>query len=409
MTIELKPHQKEIVDMNPERALVSDMVGSGKTIIGIFLANKNCKTCLVVTLKDNVAKWERDVQSFSEGKCKFVIMSKENFKKNSLTLEPTSGIIVDEAHTFAGAKSQLSKALASYLKKHNIKYRYLMSGTPVTSNWLSVYVLANHLGHNLNYYKFLRMFFYEVKIGRRSVWKPNPHKEAQLQDLVRKLSMGRMVRMEDIAEVPEQKFVTEYFNTTEEQNEAIKNLEDFEHIVRFTKIHQIEQGTLAGSEYEAPQSFQCLKNFRIWELAKDNSKVAVFCRYNHQISVLKDYLKDLGKPIFIINGESKNRDATVQAAEKAPEAIVLVNSAVGTGWEMPSVGVIVFASLSFSFIDHEQSKGRFLRINRLKPNVFYYLVTKGSEGSVDSDVYDCIMSKQNFYIELYKKNETNTR
>ncbi len=401
MTIVLKPHQQEIVDLAPERALIPDGTGTGKTMIGIALADKLCKTCLVVTIKDNVEKWDREIKAHSNGSCVFLVMSKETFKK--YVQEPIQlwdGVIWDECHHVAGAKSQLSKTFAKWLKTNDIKYRWLMSATPVTANWMSVYILANHLGHNMNYYKFRRMFFYEMKMGGRSVWKPNPFKEAKLQELVRHLALGRMIRMEDIAVVPDQRTITEYFNLTPEQKTAIENLNDPEHIVRWTKTHQIENGTLKGNEYEPSKTYQCLKNFRIWEIAREHKKVAIFVRYNHQIDYIKDSLRDLKRPFFIINGENKERDITVRAAEAVTEAIVIVNTACSAGYELPSIGTVIFVSLSFSYLDYEQSKGRFLRVNKLKPNTFYHLVTKGG---VDEGVYDCIQGKRDFYIELFKK------
>lgn len=421
MKIELKSHQQEIVDMNPERALIPDGTGTGKTLIGISLADNNCKVCLVVTIKDNVEKWKREIHEFSNNNCRYIVISKENFKKMyfdgdfDLQPNPIDGVIVDECHFFAGKPatkkknkegelvfngSQMSLALAKWVQEKNIRYRWLMSATPVTANWLSVFVLANHLGNNLNYYKFMRMFFYEIQMGRRRVWKQNPHKEGELQRIVRRLALGRMVTMEDIVEVPEQKMIVEYFHLTPEQKAAIENLQDPEHIVRFTKQDQIESGTLAGNEYEPAKSFQCLKNFRIWELCQKNTKIAIFARYNHQLNVLKEYLRDLNKPIFIINGENQNRDTTVQAVEKATDCIVLINTATATGYELPSIHVIVFASLSFDFIHLTQAMGRFLRVNRLAPKTYYHLVTKGG---VNEAVYDCIKNKESFYIELYKK------
>ncbi len=407
-TIELKPHQEEIVEMNPPRALIPDKTGTGKTIIGIALADKNCKRCLVVTIKDNVEKWENEIIKYSSNPEIYAVVSKETFKKyyNELPvyvgvkITNFDGVIWDECHHVAGAKSQLSKAFAKWLKTNDIKYRWLMSATPLTANWLSIQVLANHLGHNINYYKFMRTFFYEIKMGGRMVWKQNPKKEGQLQELIKRLALGRMVTMDDIAKVPEQKNITEYFHMTPQQKEAIVGLMDSDYIVRWTKTHQIENGTLKGNEYEPAKTFQCFKSFRIWELARAHPKIAIFCRYNAQIEMIKNDLSREGYRIYVINGANQDRHSTVQAIEADERCVVLINTACGTGYELPSIGVIVFASLSFSYLDYEQSRGRFLRVNKLKENTYYHLVTKGG---VDEDVYDCIMDKKDFYIKLYDR------
>lgn len=398
--MQLKPHQKEIVDLNPSRALIPDGTGTGKTIIGIALADKNCNTCLVVTLKDNVKKWEREIKEFSSKPSIYTVMSKENFKKNVHTLPYFDGVIGDECHTLAGMKSQLSKLFRYYLKKHDTPYRWLMSATPITANWLSVFVLANHLGADLNYYRFMRTFFHEVHMGGRKVWKENKRKEEQLIEYVRRLARGRMIRMHDIEDVPEQKMVTEYFELTPEQEKAIEELNNTEHIVRWTKTHTIENGCLVGNEYEPAKIFPSLKIDRIKELASQNNKIAIFARYNYQLVAIKKALLPLDREIFVINGETKDRDDVVQQIEKTEKCIALINTSCSAGYELPSIGVIVYASLSFSYLDYDQSMGRFLRINKLKPNIYYHLVVRGG---VDEGVFDCIMNKKDFYVELFNK------
>jgi hypothetical protein len=60
---------------------------------------------------------------------------------------------------------------------------------------------------------------------------------------------------------------------------------------------------------------------------------------------------------------------------------------------------MVFASLSFSYVDYKQACGRILRINNLQENTYIHLVAEG----VDQDVYNCIQNKQDFTIKIYEK------
>jgi predicted helicase len=113
---------------------------------------------------------------------------------------------------------------------------------------------------------------------------------------------------------------------------------------------------------------------------------------------------DIKKNVYMINGSVKNRDEITQQIEKDDECIVVINAACSEGYELPSIGTIIFASLSFSYKDYKQALGRFLRINKLKKNVYIHLVTAGS---VDEGVYNAIMKKQDFDIEIYA-NENRT-
>jgi len=89
----------------------------------------------------------------------------------------------------------------------------------------------------------------------------------------------------------------------------------------------------------------------------------------------------------------------VQDIGTVDEAIVLINASCSEGYELPSIGVILFASLSFSYKDYKQMLGRFLRINALKKNVYIHLISEG----VDTEVYKSIMNKQDFDIAIYSK------
>jgi hypothetical protein len=57
-------------------------------------------------------------------------------------------IVVHNCHYFFGIKSQMSKALAYYNKKHSTKYLYLATATPYLSTPMNIYVAGKLLGAN---------------------------------------------------------------------------------------------------------------------------------------------------------------------------------------------------------------------------------------------------------------------
>ena len=174
-------------------------------------------------------------------------------------------------------------------------------------------------------------------------------------------------------------------------------------ITRFTKTHGIENGILYSDGYSKDQTFPSLKHDRLDILVQETSKIAIVCRYTAQLQALKDRYTHLQRPIFIIDGMNPDRAQTVIDADASPECIVLIQAQCSEGYELPSISVCVFLSLSFSHVDHLQMKARFLRINRLKENTYYYLISKG----VDKAVYDCIQSKKDFRISLFAKDTSN--
>jgi superfamily II DNA or RNA helicase len=408
----LYPHQQKVIDDNPARHLLAHGTGTGKTITSLALAWKNCTSFIVVCPKALVPKWERDILNyakahFTEKPIAWKVLSKENFKVQYKTLPVFDGVIVDEAHYFAGSKSQLSKALYSYMKKHDIKYRWLLTATPYLSTPMNIYVLAKHLGYDWDYWAFQRRFFTEVRLGHRTVPMIKKGIEQELAALVREI--GSTIDMEGAVElhpalgkVPDQVFKAEFFPLTKGQKKAISELSDDLFITRWTHAHCIENGFLYGDGYTETQTFESKKLRYLYDLVDNHKKVAVFCRYSHQLELLAKDIEAFGDhEVFIIDGSSTGveRDQIVRNADTAESAVILIQSQCSAGYELPSFDTIVFMSLSFSYVDYEQACGRFLRINRLKKNTYYHLVSNG----VDKDVYDSIMKKQDFSLAIYDK------
>lgn len=408
--INLYPHQEEIVQLNIPKWGLWFRTGVGKTITAIALAEKNLKSCLVICPKMLKPMWSREINKHSSA-CNYTIITKEEFRAQTTILPRYEGIIADEGHYFAGEKSQLSKRLMWYTKKHDIKYLWMCTATPMLSTPMSVYVLAKQMGHDWNYWGFRKKFYYEVRMGHRMIMKPRACMESELVSLLKKIgsvvdldtavekSEQSVHNLPKLSKVPEQTFETEYFELTDEQKKAIAELSEPQFITRWTKTSCIENGLLYSDGYNEDQTFPCKKTDRIIELCEENDKIAVFCRYNKQIDYLNNLLTGSGKMVYLIRGDVKDRDSVVSAVDKDEKCIVLIQSDTAEGYELPSIRTIVFASLSFSYKNLTQGIGRFLRINKMAPNRYIYLVSNG----VDKEVYDCLMRKEDFYIELHAK------
>lgn len=398
-------HQKRLIHHNPAKSLLCWDTGTGKTIGAIEWAqhDPNRHKVLIICPKALKANWNREVKSHGR-RCDWLVKTKEEFRRDWKKLIPYHDtVIVDEAHYFAGMKSQMSKNLYNYLRSHSVPYRLFLTATPYMSTPWNIYTLARHLGHEWNYIDFRLEFFQEVHMGARVVPVVRKGIESKIASLVAEI--GDVVRLDECADVPDQVFHVEQFDVTRAQQKMIDDIQEINPIVKYTRQHQIENGTLKSDGYTKDEIFSCDKNDRLIELAEENDKIAIVCRYNLQIEAIHRALKKLDKPIYIIQGKTKNRDELTREAERADKTIVLINASCSEGYELPSISKIIFASLSFSYKDYKQMLGRFLRINRLKKNAYIHLVT--TDG-VDKAVYDAIMRKQDFNIEIYAKTRTNT-
>ncbi len=396
--MELFKHQKDFLDQAPDKRLLCWDTGTGKTFTAIKWAD-GLDFKLVICPKALKENWRRNIENYSVTPELYTVLSKEEFKKVCKSLRIFGKVIVDEAHHFAGMKSALSKNLYWYLKKHNVPNVLFLTATPYRSSPWDIYILARHLGLNWNYMDFRSRYFEEKYVAyRRTVFVPREGVEKDIAELVKRFS--DVVKLEDCVDVPEQTFETEFFALSSEQSAAKAVLTDINPIVRYTKNHEIENGFLMGDGYEENKDFECLKHDRLMELAESTPKIAIVARYNYQLDLIARVLGHLKRPIFIINGENKHRDRDIQEIDKLDKCIVLIQAACSEGYELPSIGLMVFASLDFSYVNYKQMCGRILRINKLKKNVYLHLVSSG----IDAEVHKAVMKKQDFDMSIYARN-----
>lgn len=400
--VNLYAHQQKMVDKSPDKHLLAFSTGTGKTITAISLVNgkEDCDAVLVVCPKTNVVQWAREIEKYVAEGMYVSVMSKEEFKKQVKYLDRYDAVIVDEAHYFAGMTSQLAKSLFWYMKKWDIKYRYLCTATPYLSSPLNIFTLAKHLGYDWNYVNFKHKFFYEINMGGRVIPQLRPDMEGEVAKLVQLI--GTTVDMKEVAIVPEQSHDMELITLTEEQSAAIGEVFDPQFIVRWTKKHQIENGFQYMGKFNKDgllETYENNKVARLVELARTEPKIIIVCRYKAQIQYYADKIgrKLDEKPIYILDGNTKDKQSCIDGANSEKTCVLLVQASCSAGYELPTFRTMVFASMSFSYVDYKQMIGRNLRINHLEENKYLHLVAEG----VDMDVYKCIMKKEDFSMAIY--------
>lgn len=405
----LYKHQQQFVDAGYDKHLLAWPCGSGKSLAAMVACIKGGGSTLIVCPKSLVDNWPTEVKnSISEcykGKVQVIetgILSKENFKKTIRTTPRHENLILDEGHYFSGYKSQMYKSVLWYINNRKPKRIYILTATPYLSTPFNIMCYGQLLGRKFGWgwWDFKIKFFDDVRMGNRTVPVLKKGMEGEIAKLV--ASLGTTYVMEDLFDVPEQIYQKEYFDLSKEQKDTIKDIVDFLPVVRFTKIHQIESGTLK-MDYEQDKELSCEKTKRVIELCGEHKKIAVVARYNAQLSMYKRLLHEKfpGRNIYLINGQNDHRQEDVDRINGADDGIVLINAACSEGYNLWSVPVMIFTSMNFSFKDTEQLKGRILRANKLKKNLYIFLLTKGK--SVDAGVYQSYLEKRDFDCEIFAR------
>lgn len=419
----LYDHQKKIIAEDPKYTGLWLGTGTGKTLTALLLARGNILVICPKTQKEDQT-WERQMKKIvKEMPCEYwwintvpnimKVVSKEEFKRDHTMIERFDTIIADEAHTALGAtpniryvkkqpipkNSQIFDALQEFVKRTNPERLYLCTAT-IIKNPMTVWAAGTLLGMKWNWYEWRDVFYTKLPMPGREVWAPKKDSATKdrLAAAVRRI--GHVGRLEDFMDVPDQTFRTVHVDLTEAQRNRIKYLplEFPDPIVLCGKKHQVENGVLAGNEFEAPETFQNEKVSKILDLALEFSKMIVFAKYTAQIEAIRSAVERFGRKVFVLSGDTKDRGKLILEASTSQEYVFIAQAQISAGWELPECPVMVFASKTYSFVDHDQALGRIQRANNIKKNLYISLVVKNG---VDDAVEKCIANKCDFNERIY--------
>lgn len=416
----MKPYsyQAKIIDEKPLKTGLWLGCGTGKTFIGLALSYRNVLVVTPKTIRDDQV-WERQLEKM--GGCEATnitflkVISKEEFRRDADILPKFDTLILDESHTICGLTantksrqrvqypkaSQTFEAAQRYIERTSPERVYLCSATPI-KNPMSVLAAAWLLGRKWDFYHWRETFMVKLRMpGRMEVWAAK--KDIATKDRLAKAvqSLGYTGRLSEFTDVPEQTHVVKHIPLTGDQEKTLKTLPSLypDAIVLVGKKHQVEQGVLTGDEFSKSQTFETGKVDAILDLCEEYEKVLVFAKYTAQIEFLEQALKKIGRPVYVLSGKTKDRGALIREAEESESCIVICQSQISAGYELPSFRCTVFASESWSYVDHEQSLGRTLRMNRLEKNLYVYLVS----GTIDKAVREALTTKKDFSERVFLK------
>lgn len=400
----LYDHQKQILKRNPKKHGLFWPTGTGKTLALIKLAEKNAKNILIVCPKSIKENWSREITKWaSDNKQQWKVITKEEFRRDweTLSLESWDGLIIDEAHSLCGYKSQLFKNAQKYLKKAELNCIYVATATPYTSTPFSVYCLEILLGRYANWREYRYKYFDDVWMGSRSIPKVRQDARFALAKIINKI--GSVIKREECLDLPDKIYLKEYFKLSTEQKKAIKSLKQnplsSSHIAYWTAMHRIGGGTYKNDMGDV----EYLKNEklkRLIELAKEHKKLVVFSRYNAELDMIKKELEKEKIQAKIINGKTENRQELFDWGNKSKEAVLLIQSAICEGFELTHFNITVFYSNDFSLKNRIQGEGRTNRTSSINEKSVYidFIV----DNDVDEGVIKCIENKMDFHIEMFK-------
>lgn len=370
------PHQARFVDDNPARTILAWEMRVGKTLpAAVWIDRKEqAGRTFIITPKQNKKDWEKM-------NTKATVLTKEEFKKTDLG-KPTA-IVVDESHYFASAlfirkgkgRSQLSEKLYKLVKDNPEMHVLLLTATPIRQDAWSLHTLLCYIGEYYDWKAWRKEFFdlTHVPYLEYPIWLPQKDWRIRIRPYLERHC--NIVSLRDIVDdLPPMPPVfikikhPKYEMPTDE-------------VVTWVHEHQYEQ----TDKYK-----------EILQLGY--RKAIVVAHYTAQIDELKKHLEK-ERPVFVLDGRTKDADAVKRAAQEADDCYFIVQSSMGFGFDGWMFSAIIFASMSHSCLNHTQMLGRMRHLEHLHTVTPYYLIG----GRWDKRIYDTIEKGEDFNPHTYER------
>jgi len=423
--MKLYSHQEKIIKEDKKKCGLFLGTGASKTRIALELAEG--KTLVICPKQQREDKtWQRENKKWKTNK-DLTVISKEDLRKSWAKLPYYDTVIIDECHNNLGVMpayvqrkhvqypktSQIFEATQNFLKKHPPKRLYLLSATPVPKP-MSLWAIGILFGQDWDFNQFREIYYTEIRIGLRRVWIPKKGDaiKQRLANLVQKL--GYTGGLNDFFDVPEQSHKVVEIELTTEQNKAIKDMmyTEADPLVRRARLRTIENGVLYGKKVETIDNktdqmsddtkiYKSNKIDYILERAMEFPKLLIFANYTAQILEIEKALKAEGYNVSTLTGQTKDRTFIKKVNDSPEPHIIIAQSSISAGYELPSFPCVIYASKSWRFVDLHQSFGRVLRANHLKKNLYIHLVVKGGP---DEDCHKTVMSGSDF-VEMVNRHD----
>jgi superfamily II DNA or RNA helicase len=434
---DMRPYQKEGFDFlchltrNHLGGILADDMGLGKTLQTLaWLAwlkeqySKDPKPALVICPASVLHNWRREAEKFTPG-LKVLVLESGNARHNlrkqipqhdlivtnyallrrdleALGKFPFRAVILDEAQFIKNPAAQVTQSV----KELKADQRLALTGTPLENRLLDLWSIADfiqpgYLGTQEHFHET-----YEPKVEgegaegitqlriarRRLSAKLRPLMIRRLKQQVAKDLPDRIEERRDceLGEAQRKLYLAELRRSREQISQIVAekgiNKSKMHVLAALTRLRQICcHPILVGNDTHSGKTetlFELLE-----PLLAQNHKVLLFSQFVQMLKILEAECKTRQIPTHILTGETKERQAVVQAFQNDPNPGVFLLSlrAAGTGLNLTTASYVVLYDPWWNPAVEAQAIDRSHRIGQTRTVNAYRLI---SPGTVEEKIWD---------------------
>ena len=455
-------HQLEGIEMgkrNPDCALLFEM-GTGKTRTALEILrarmneNKKILRTLIIGPAAVLYNWRNEIEKYTKiplekvfvldgsvadrikmirvlPKDSIFITNYEGFAnpklKEIFSFHPPEFLILDEAHRVKGVSAMRTKALIAISDAMNnlpVKYRMMLTGTPVLNNELDLFAQYRILdgGKRLgkNFFQFRAQFFedknrYMPKHSHFPKWVPKSSSREQLKAKIGEISMH--ASKDECLDLPPLVRVSVPVEMSAEQKKAYNDMKkEFLAfcdkgvavaqlaITKALRMQQILSGFLKLDDgqihrFEVNPRAKALED--LLEDVAPQHKVIVWSIFHEDHEVVRTACKNLGFEYAELTGLISDKQAEIDRFQNDSKCRVMIASqaAGGTGVNLTEASYMVYYSRGYSLEHDMQSEARAYRGGSEKHKSITR-IDLIADGTIDNVVLKALQAKKDLSADI---------